>query len=182
MTAEQVMKHLLEAGVDPDDPSTFIRHFRGPWGDEGFTPARTEEGEEKWVWREGPFSVEVTHHAPKDDWRAVRGAANYEVYAFIDVSQDPEDRRQNAYARKETTTEEKALAYAIRFKNEIMNSMAARLSKLGFTGWRNHWHRAPISVSLKKNFANIRLAMDYVPNEQVIPILTKLKKVTDRLA
>jgi hypothetical protein len=179
MTAKQI----IEAGPDPDDPNVFLKHFRDAWGRAGFEASMAEGGQEKFVWRDGKFSVEVIHHLPDEtSWRGLRGAANYEIYAFIDVGDGVEDKRQSAYARKIATTDAKALALAVRLKNEIANSMAARLSKLGFTGWRNHWHRAPITVSLKKNYANIKVSMDYVPNERVIPLLTALTKTTDRIA
>lgn len=180
MTAKQI---ITEAGSDPDDPNVFLKHYRDAWMRAGFEPMAAEEGQEKWVWRENKFSVEVIHHrADENSWRGLRGAANYELYAFIDAGDEgTEITRQNAYARKLATTDAKALATAVRLKTEIANSMAARLSNLGFTGWRGHWHRSPISVSLKKNFANIKVNMDYVPNERVIPMLTMLAKATDQI-
>lgn len=179
MKAKQIILGLNEAGPDPDDPNIFIKHFKDAWTRAGFEATATETGEEKWIWREGPFSVEVVHHAQGGVW-AMRGATSYEIYAFIKFPGAEDDPRQSAYARKDTTTEEKALAAAVKLKAEISNSMAARLTKLGFTGWRNHWHRSPISVSLKKGYSNISVKMDYVPNEQAIALLTKLTRMTGK--
>lgn len=182
MTPKAIVSRLLEAGPDPDDPAVFVRHYKDAWERAGFQARLNADRQEQWVWREGIFSVEVTHHRPEDaeheQWRAVRGAANWEIYGFIDIH---EGKVQNAYARKVVSTEDKALAVAVRLKNEIMNSMAARLTKLGFTGWRNHWHRPPITVTLKKNYANIALRLDYTPNEKVIPALTMLTKAADKI-
>lgn len=185
MSASDIVNRMLEAGpVDPDDPATFLSHYKSAWENAGFEPTTTEDGKAKWVWREGVFSVEVVHQQPEGeaDWRALRGANNYEIYGFIDVHEDdPERKIQNAYARKTTSSEIKALGIAKRLKTEITNSMAARLTKLGFTGWRNHWHKSPISVSLKKNYANISLDLRYVPNEKAIRVLTGMSKMVDRV-
>jgi hypothetical protein len=176
---------MLEAGpVDPDDPATFLSHYKSAWENAGFEPSTTEDGTEKWVWREGVFSVEVTHERGGEAVgpRQFGNEGGWEIYGFINnVPDDPENRSQSAYARKTTSSEVKALGIAKRLKTEITNSMAARLTKLGFTGWRNHWHKSPISVSLKKNYANISLDLRYVPNEKAIRVLTGMSKMVDRV-
>jgi len=188
VTASDIVRVLVEDGVDPDDPNVYMRHFQTAWERAGFQPSTTDEGQPRWVWREGIFSVEATRHPEAEAPPAGEGfdalarranplAGEWEIYGFINV----QDHRQNAYARKVAKTEARALNMAVRLKSEIMNSMAARLTKLGFTGWRNHWHRPPVTVSLKKNYANITVQMDYVPNEQVIPAVTGLSKVSDKI-
>lgn len=198
---------MLEAGpkgsVDPDDPEAFIRHYQNAWQRAGFEPVEItgdEDAEvtamrfpqyEKYVWREGIFSVEVTHETPHQEGEAhvprqFGHQGGWDIYAFINnVPDDPDARSQSAYAHKTAKTEQKALATAIRLRHEITTSMAARLVKLGFTGWRNHWHKAPITVTLKPSksggYANINLRMDYLPNDAAIKALTTLNKFVDKV-
>ena len=177
------MQKMLEAepqgSVDPDDPAAFVRHYQSAWQRAGFQLEPTDDyGNERYTWKEGIFSVEVTKQAR---------SSNFNVYAFIDNVTDgpdaldaPDAGSQNAYAHKVVKTEEKALTAAIRLRHELATSMAARLVKLGFNGWRNHWHKPPISVTLKPSkhggYANISLQMDYLPNDAAIKALTALDK------
>jgi len=190
MNAQETVKRLLEG--DPDDPSTFIKHYQDAWERADFkqvevtvtpqvrdilstVPGAVDEYR-KYVWKEGIFSVEATEIGRGGGW---------EIYAFINnVAGDPEARSQSAYARKEAKTEPRALSTALRLRNELENSMAAKLVRLGFVGWRNHWNKAPISVTLKPSkhggYVNVHLRMDYLPNDAAIKALTTLNKVVGK--
>lgn len=186
---------MLEAEppVDPDEPNAFIQHYKSGWEREGFTPTTHEHysrssPSEAWIWREGIFSVEVTHDTsdPAHGPAPFGAGGGFDIYGFINnVAGDVEAKSQSAYAHKTAKTEAKALAVATQLKNDISNSMAARLSRLGFVGWRNHWHKAPINVTLKPSkaggYANIKVDMDYVPNADVIRVLTGLDKMCSKL-
>ena len=175
MTAKDTVKRLTED--DADDPSTFVQNYRDAWERAGFNQVEVapSAGHEyrKYVWREGIFSVEATQIGRNGSW---------EIYAFINnVPGDSEHKSQSAYARRDTKHEKKAIELASILRGELENSMAARLVRLGFTGWRNHWHKNSINVTLKpsKNggYANIELKMDYLPNDAAIKALTTLTKV-----
>jgi hypothetical protein len=93
---------LLEG--DPDDPSTFIKHYQDAWERADFkqvevtvtpqvrdilstVPGSADEYR-KYVWKEGIFSVEATEIGRGGGW---------EIYAFINnVAGDPEARSQSA--------------------------------------------------------------------------------------
>lgn len=174
-----------------------MRSYQSAWERNGFQASTGSEGQERWIWQDGIFSVEVTKHPDANQPPAGEGFAalhrrayplsgEWEIYAFINnVPDDPENRSQSAYARKTAKTEEKALTTAIRLRHELSTSMAAKLVKLGFTGWRNHWHKAPITVTLKPSksggYANINLRMDYLPNDAAIKALTTLNKFVDKM-
>lgn len=183
MNAQDTVKQLLETPGDPDDPSTFVKHYQDQWQRAGFEQedvdftsnaiamqAGVEAEYRRYVWQEGIFRVEATEIGRGGEW---------EIYAYI------RNTEQSAYARKEAKTEQRALSMAMQLRNEMANSMAAKLVKLGFTGWRNHWSKPPISVTLKPSkhgdYANIILRLDYVPNEQAVKMLTKLSNVADQL-
>jgi len=192
MNAQETVKRLLEG--DPDDPSTFIKHYQDAWERADFkqvevtvtpqvrdilstVPGSADEYR-KYVWKEGIFSVEATEIGRGGGW---------EIYAFINnVAGDPEARSQSAYARKEAKTEQRALSVAMRLRNELENSMAAKLVRLGFVGWRNNWHKNSISVNLKPQtkkhgaYAHIKLEMNYLPNDAAIKALTTLNKVVGK--
>ena len=78
-------------------------------------------------------------------------------------------------------TERRAYEVAAQFQKELPKSMAARLTRLGFAGWKNHWHKSPIHVSLKPSYVNIDLELRYTPNDQAIKVLTGLDKMCNRL-
>lgn len=187
MNAQDTVKRLLETPSDPDDPSTFVKHYQTAWQRAGFeledvdftsndiaAQASADTEYQRYVWKEGIFSIEATQIGRGGEW---------EIYAYIRNTERPET--QSAYARKEAKTEQRALSMAVQLRNELANSMAAKLVKLGFTGWRNHWHKSPINVTLKPSkhggYANISVRLDYVPNEQAIKALTKLSKVADQI-
>lgn len=184
MTAKSIVARILEDGppVDPDEPSAFLKHYKSAWERAGFvlidhTDRRwtLRETQQSWIWQDGAFSVEVGFDGTE-----------YVITGFINnVPGDVEARSQSAYASKSTKTEAKALAAAIQMRKEIAGSVAARLSKLGFVGWRRDWHKGPIRVVLKpsKNggYANIKVAMDYVPSADVIRVVTGLDKMCSKL-
>lgn len=177
MNAHNLIHKLLEA-VDPDDPEAFIRNYKNAWERAGFQ--LDEEDDVKYVWQEGIFSVEATQLGREGAWEIYAYIADVPEYAETGLSAIAVSA-QSAYARKTAKTEEKALATAIRLRHELATSMAAKLVKLGFVGWRNHWHKAPITVTLKSSknggYANINLQMQYLPNDTAIKALTKLDKL-----
>lgn len=185
MTAEQIANRLLESEPlpDPDDPGVFLRNYADAFQRLGFALDVTDEGEPRWIWQEGNLEIEVVKAEP--DQRAMRARAReggYALWAFIHQT-EPEGgaARKNAYQHTIVRSEQKALEVAQRWRKELPNSMAAQLTKLGFSGWRNHWHKSPIHVTLKPKFVNIDLSLHYVPNDQAIKALTALDKVRAKI-
>lgn len=180
---------MLEDEHDPDDPAAFLANYRDAFERLGFTPEMTAQGDPSWVWRNGPFEVTVSKFTPETaaeadvpfGMAAQAGATRggYTVIAAIDAGD--ETGRQNAHAFKTVKTEQKALYWAARYQKELNTSLAARLTRLGFSGWRNHWHKGPINVSLKPKYVNIDVDMRYVPNNDAIRVLTGLDKMCSKL-
>lgn len=191
MTAEQITKHLLEAGVDPDDPAVFLRNYADAFQRLGFALDSTESGQPKWIWTDGPLSVEVVKYdsesagaddIPYDLARQARATdEGYAVWAYISQPTQTHGDIKNAYAHRAVKDERKAVELAAKYQKELPTSMAARLTRLGFSGWKNHWHKSPIHVTLRPKYVNVDMSLRYVPNEQAIKALTALDKVRAKI-
>lgn len=199
MNAQKIVSKLLENAPqgqdDLDDPAAFIDRYQTAWEGAGFEHMADPDagavfGELRmpahkgYIWKDGPFSVEAVFESPHKAGevelpRQLGAKGGWIISAYIDTGD--EVGSQNIQASKVAPTEKKALAAAIQMKQALSASMAAKLTALGYTGYRNHWHKSPISVSLKPSYADIRVRMDYVPNDVAIKVLTALDKVADEL-
>lgn len=199
MTADTIVSRLLEAEppvppvpdpvTDPDDPEMVVKNYRGAFEKLGFNPSSTDEGDQRWIWREGNLEIEIVKFTPENAGDIPFGPAlrahatngGYAIWAYILVPDATRGELKNAYAHKIVKTERRAYEYAAQFQKELPKSMAARLTRLGFTGWKNYWHKSPIHVHLKPSYVNIDLELRYTPNDQAIRVLTGLDKMCNRL-